>query len=121
MLHNSTQHLPHRQESNISSSDVKSILRELKIPFQSSILPNTVDISDVFDPDDDEGNKLLDQFTNVLHFRQSVPSDVCDDVLRFLRKDHASRSGNDANGSITLKIDFDMIVVRGIDMINQSY
>ncbi|XP_041462060.1 histamine N-methyltransferase-like [Lytechinus variegatus] len=70
-------------------------------------IPMQWDITEVFDDQSDFGNKLIDFFTQGLYFRQTAPSEVMGDFLKFWR----SISAEDKDGRILSPSHIELLLI----------
>ncbi|PIK53809.1 Histamine N-methyltransferase [Apostichopus japonicus] len=73
--------LPESIFSEISSSSVKQLLEKNEIQYESHQMPDVIDITNCFDPENKEGQLLLDFLMHVSQFRKTAPSDLVNAVL----------------------------------------
>ncbi|XP_072177887.1 histamine N-methyltransferase-like [Diadema setosum] len=71
--------------NNWKSSDVIEVLNKLDIPFSCFTREWRPDMSACLDPSSDTGNKILDFITHTIHFRDTAPAQLQEDIFSFLR------------------------------------
>ncbi|XP_062972660.1 histamine N-methyltransferase-like [Elgaria multicarinata webbii] len=79
----------------VSSANIKEILDEAGLKYQSHDLPSDMDITDCFTEGNKNGELLLDFLTETCHFSKTAPLDLKNEILEDLKKPEYSekRSG----------------------------
>ena len=68
-----------------SSAEVNQALRQLKMPFTSTVQKWRVDYTPCFDANSETGNLILDFLTHTVRFRVTAPPQLREEVMSFLR------------------------------------
>eukprot|EP00057_Strongylocentrotus_purpuratus_P003676 XP_003727123.1 PREDICTED: histamine N-methyltransferase [Strongylocentrotus purpuratus] len=71
--------------TKLSSKDITKALEQLGLAYTSHTVNTRTEASSCFNPESEDGNKVLDFLTNTVRFRDNAPPEICDKVLGFLR------------------------------------
>ncbi|XP_071850301.1 histamine N-methyltransferase-like [Apostichopus japonicus] len=101
--------LPESIFSERSSSSVKQLLGKNEIQYEAKQMPLIIDIPDCFDPENEEGQLMLDFLMHVSQFRKTAPSDLVNAVLDGIGSpDFATKE----DGKIIVNGTVDTIVIK---------
>ncbi|XP_041482077.1 histamine N-methyltransferase-like [Lytechinus variegatus] len=88
---------------NLSSKDITTALEDLGIAYSVQTVNCRTDAISCFNPESEEGGKVLDFLTNTIRFRDTAPAEMYDEVLGFLRAICSEASGADGGAKEELK------------------
>ncbi|KAJ0070482.1 hypothetical protein NL108_011674 [Boleophthalmus pectinirostris] len=95
-----------------NTADIKQLLDEAGVPYQSYKVPSMLDITDCFTEGHETGELILNFITEMVNFRKTAPHELREGVLRMLQDPQCSM---EKNGRILLNICEEFIIVEATD------
>lgn len=71
--------------TKLSSKDITKTLEQLGLAYTLHTVHTRTEASSCFDPESEDGTKVLDFLTNTVRFRDNAPPEIYNKVLGFLR------------------------------------
>lgn len=96
---------------NYSGSDVFSIVQSLGLEYEEYTIPFNIDITKCFDPDSQNGERLLSALTEKDHFYQEFTPEVRESMLDFLM----NKCSTEKDGKILFNNHLSCILVHAWD------
>ncbi|XP_055006519.1 histamine N-methyltransferase-like [Boleophthalmus pectinirostris] len=95
-----------------NTADIKQLLDEAGVPYQSYKVPAMLDITDCFTEGHETGELILNFITEMVNFRKTAPHELREGVLRMLQDPQCSM---EKNGRILLNTCEEFIIVEATD------
>ena len=95
------------QTNYIKTVDVRQALDKLGIKYTVYPQPISVDITECFQEESEDGNLLLDFFTHVSEFRNKAPNSLVQEYLQYLKNPECIQMNGD---QVLLNFNWDAIV-----------
>ncbi|XP_020786494.2 histamine N-methyltransferase-like [Boleophthalmus pectinirostris] len=95
-----------------NTADIKQLLDEAGIQYQSYKSPAVLDITDCFTEGNEAGELILNFLTETVNFRKTAPQELRDGVLRTLRDPQCC---TEKNGRILLNKNEDFFILEASD------
>ncbi|XP_072328251.1 histamine N-methyltransferase-like isoform X2 [Scyliorhinus torazame] len=98
-----------RLPNNHLFSEIYKTLEEMRMKYQIYKLSSDMDITECFIERNENGERLLDFLTQIVHFSKTAPADLKDEVLHYLRQLQCSR---EENGKIIFNNNLHAVIVE---------